>query len=108
MKSLEDRYEEAKEDPVKVKRAFTAIWVASYAMLILGAFIIVGVLIYERLLRTKKQGPLGPIFPLYLTKTSVVTACFCLLFIAYAGRSPHPTHRSCHANAIYFRRSGWP
>ena len=63
MKSLEDRYEEAKEDPVKVKRAFTAIWVASYAMLILGAFIIVGVLIYERLLRTKKQGPSGPIFP---------------------------------------------
>ena len=62
MKSLEDRYEEAKEDPVKVKRAFTAIWVASYAMLILGAFIIVGVLIYERLLRTKKQGPSGPIF----------------------------------------------
>lgn len=67
MKSLEDRYEEAKEDPVKVKRAFTAIWVASYAMLILGAFIIVGVLIYERLLRTKKQGPSGPIFPLYQT-----------------------------------------
>jgi len=63
MKSLEDRFEEAKEDPVKVRRAFTAIWVASYAMLILGAFIIVGVLIYERLLRTKKQGPSGPIFP---------------------------------------------
>ena len=63
MKSLEDRFEEAKEDPVKVKRAFTAIWVVSYAMLILGAFIIVGVLIYERLLRTKKQGPSGPIFP---------------------------------------------
>jgi hypothetical protein len=49
VKSLEDRYEEAKEDPVKVKRAFTAIWVISYAMLMLGAFVIIGVLIYERL-----------------------------------------------------------
>ena len=62
MKSLEDRLNEAKEDPVKVRRAFTAIWVASYAMLMLGAFIIIAVLVYERLLRMK-PGPTGPFLP---------------------------------------------
>ena len=61
MRSLEDRLEEAKQDPVKVKRAFTAIWVISYAMLMLGAFIIIAVLVYERLLRMK-PGPPGPFF----------------------------------------------
>ena len=50
MRSLEDRLEEAKQDPVKVKRAFTAIWVISYAMLMLGAFVIIGVLIYDKFL----------------------------------------------------------
>lgn len=45
--SLEDRLEEIRNDPVKLKRAFTLIWVVSYGMLILGAFIIVAVLISQ-------------------------------------------------------------
>ncbi len=49
MKSMEERIREIREDPVKLKRAFTAIWVASYSMLVLGAFIIVAVLIYSYL-----------------------------------------------------------
>lgn len=49
MKSIEERLEEIKEDPVKLKRVFTVIWVAAYSMLILGAFIIIAVLIQDRL-----------------------------------------------------------
>mgnify|MGYP000768816068 CR=1 FL=1 len=45
MKSIEERLEEIREDPVKLKRVFTTIWVAAYSMLILGAFIIIWVLI---------------------------------------------------------------
>jgi hypothetical protein len=44
MKSLEDRLDEIKEDPVKLRRTFTAIWVIAYGMLILGAFIIIWIL----------------------------------------------------------------
>ncbi len=44
MKSIEDRLEEIKNDPVKLKRAFTFIWVAAYSMLMLGAFTIIWVL----------------------------------------------------------------
>ena len=45
MKSMEERIREIREDPVKLKRAFTAIWVISYGMLVLGAFLIIAVLI---------------------------------------------------------------
>ena len=43
MKSLRERVEEIREDPVKMKRAFTLIWVVSYGMLMLGAFLIIAV-----------------------------------------------------------------
>ncbi len=46
MKSAKQRLEEIRDDPKKLKRAFTAIWVLSYAMLIIGFLIIVWVLIY--------------------------------------------------------------
>ena len=49
MKSTSERLEEIREDPVKLKRVLTAIWVAAYAMLILGAFIVVAVLCMEYL-----------------------------------------------------------
>lgn len=45
MKSIEERLAEIREDPVKLKRVFTLIWVAAYSMLILGALIIIVVLI---------------------------------------------------------------
>lgn len=45
MKSIEERLQEIRDDPVKLKRLFTFIWVAAYSMLILGAFIIIWVLI---------------------------------------------------------------
>lgn len=49
MKTAQERIEEIREDPVKLKRTFTIIWVAAYSMLILGAFIIVAVLAYNYL-----------------------------------------------------------
>jgi len=49
VKSLKERFDDIREDPVKLKRVFTVIIAVSYAMLMLGAFIIVGVLISERL-----------------------------------------------------------
>ena len=45
MKSIQERISEIQQDPVKLKRAFTAIWVISYGMLVLGAFLIIAVLI---------------------------------------------------------------
>ncbi len=45
MKSMDERLTEIREDPVKLKRVFTIIWVASYSMLVLGAFIIIAVLL---------------------------------------------------------------
>ena len=48
MKSMQERLEEIREDPVKLKRVFTVIWVSAYSMLMLGAFLIVGVLIYGK------------------------------------------------------------
>lgn len=45
MKSIQERLEEIREDPVKLKRAFIAIWVIAYGMLILGAFLIIAILI---------------------------------------------------------------
>ena len=51
MKSLEQRMEEIREDPVKKKRLFILIWVAAYSMLVLGGLIIVWVLVQEVLLQ---------------------------------------------------------
>ena len=45
MKSIQERISEIQQDPVKLKRAFTAIWGISYGMLVLGAFLIIAVLI---------------------------------------------------------------
>ena len=47
MKSLEERAEEIRDDPKKLKRAFTIVWVAAYSMLILGVIIILAVLLSE-------------------------------------------------------------
>ena len=49
MKSLEDRYFEIKNDPVKLARAFKFIWIVSYSMLILGFILIIWVLAEEYL-----------------------------------------------------------
>lgn len=45
MKSMEECVAEIRDDPVKLKRAFTAIWVVAYGMLMLGAFLIIAVLL---------------------------------------------------------------
>lgn len=45
MKSMEERVAEIRDDPVKLKRAFTAIWAVAYGMLVLGAFLIIAVLL---------------------------------------------------------------
>ena len=39
--SLEDRYLEIKNDPKKRAKAFKIIWLVSYGMLLLGAFLMV-------------------------------------------------------------------
>lgn len=49
MKSTEERLEEIRNDPEKLKRTFNIIWIASYSMLVLGGLIIVGVLVYQYL-----------------------------------------------------------
>jgi len=43
VKSIRERLEEIRDDPVKFRRAFTAVWAISYGMLILGAFLIIAV-----------------------------------------------------------------
>lgn len=40
---MKERLEEIREDPVKFRRGFTAIWAISYGMLLLGAFLIIAV-----------------------------------------------------------------
>ena len=45
MKSIEERLQEIREDPVKLKRVFTGLWVAADSMLIIGAILIVLVLL---------------------------------------------------------------
>jgi hypothetical protein len=45
MKSLEDRYLEVKEDPVRLARFFKITWIVAYSMLILGAILIIWALI---------------------------------------------------------------
>ena len=44
MKSLEERYFEIKNDPVKLARFFKITWIVAYSMLILGFFLIIWVL----------------------------------------------------------------
>lgn len=46
MKSFAERVSEIRDDPVKLKRVFTLIWVASYSMLVLGGLIIIWALLY--------------------------------------------------------------
>ncbi|MBR4245117.1 MAG: hypothetical protein IKQ14_06990 [Candidatus Methanomethylophilaceae archaeon] len=43
MKSLEERYEEMREDPKKFRRFFNITWIVAYGMLILGFIIILWV-----------------------------------------------------------------
>lgn len=45
MKSLEERWEELKEDPVKFRRLFKTAWILAYSMLILGVIVILWFLI---------------------------------------------------------------
>ena len=46
MRSLRDRADGIWEDPKKLKRVFTIIWVTAYSMLILGFLLIVWVFLY--------------------------------------------------------------
>ena len=48
MKSLEERAEEIRTDPKKLRRVFTITWIAAYSMLILGAIIIIWVLLMDK------------------------------------------------------------
>ena len=48
MKSLEDRYYEIKNDPVRLARLFKVIWIVSYSMLILGFILIIWILADSR------------------------------------------------------------
>jgi predicted nucleic acid-binding Zn ribbon protein len=43
--SLEDRYQKIMDDPKKRVRAFKAIWLISYSMLMFGAVMIIYVLL---------------------------------------------------------------
>jgi len=45
--TLEDRYFAIKNDPKKRARAFKIMWIASYAMLMIGAFLTIYFLIYK-------------------------------------------------------------
>ena len=44
MRSIKDRIDEIGEDPVKLKRAFSAVWIIAYSMLIIGFLIMVWVI----------------------------------------------------------------
>lgn len=48
MKPLGERLEEARKDPKKLKRGFTAVWAIGYGMLILGFVLIFWVLLFGR------------------------------------------------------------
>ena len=43
MRSVKERVSDISDDPIKLKRAFTFIWVVAYSMLILGFLLIVWV-----------------------------------------------------------------
>ena len=45
MKSLEERYFEIKNDPVKLGRFFKITWIVAYSMLILGFILIIWTLV---------------------------------------------------------------
>ena len=47
MRSFEERWNEIKEDPKKLKRLFTIVWVIAYGMLILGFVTILAIFISE-------------------------------------------------------------
>ena len=49
MKSLEERYFEIKNDPVKLARFFKITWIVAYSMLILGFILIIWTLAEEYL-----------------------------------------------------------
>ena len=44
MRPLKDRVDDIADDPKKLKRVFTFIWVVAYSMMILGFILIVWVL----------------------------------------------------------------
>ncbi|MDR0309291.1 MAG: hypothetical protein LBH88_00830 [Candidatus Methanoplasma sp.] len=46
MKPLKERVEGIREDPKKLKRLFTFIWVTAYLMLILGFVLMVLIFLY--------------------------------------------------------------
>ena len=48
MTSLEDRYFEIKNDPVKLARFFKFAWIVAYSMLILGFILIIWTLVDAR------------------------------------------------------------
>lgn len=43
MRSVKERVNDITDDPEKMKKVFTVIWVVAYSMLILGFFLIVWV-----------------------------------------------------------------
>lgn len=45
MKSFEERLEEIRKDPLKLKRTFNIVWVTAYSMLIIGFVLIIWVLL---------------------------------------------------------------
>ena len=47
MRSFDERWTEIREDPKKLKRLFTVVWVIAYSMLILGFVIILAIFISE-------------------------------------------------------------
>lgn len=48
MKSIEDRFLEMKDDPVKMARFFKFTWIVAYSALILGFVLIIGLLVKEK------------------------------------------------------------
>jgi len=47
VRSFDERWTEIREDPKKLKRLFTVVWVIAYSMLILGFVIILAIFISE-------------------------------------------------------------
>ncbi|MDR1690454.1 MAG: hypothetical protein LBR42_01245 [Candidatus Methanoplasma sp.] len=46
MRSIRERLDDIKDDPKKLKRLFTFIWVTAYLMLILGFVLMLWVFLY--------------------------------------------------------------
>lgn len=49
MRSLEERYLDVKNDPVKLAKFFKITWIVAYSMLILGAFLIIWILLGQNI-----------------------------------------------------------